>query len=814
MRKWIVVGVAVVAVVAIVAGVALASGGDSTEKPVLVTATAKIRDLQEEVSISGVLERAEQRTVNAVSSGAGQTGGGGATVSAVNLTDGADLRAGQAILAIDGRTSVAVDGTLPFFRKLDVGAQGADVAELETVLLREGFSPGAVDQTFTEQTRFALAQWQARRGYPGASPSPGSAVNVALQQSQSYALGPQSSAGVTIGPPAVKSAARTSTRRNPGVASGPLLTISATSATVARGSVAAFTINASASTPSDISVQIRLGGTISPGDLIPSATPTTVTLPANATSVGVQFFVLPNGTAPDQTLVVSIDDGADYDLGAPSAATVSIPTSATAKLEIGGTASIAPGQSTVLTVTSTMAWDHDVQVNLSVGGSAQPDSDYVAFPPYVVIPTGQTTATVTVQAKTTTTIRPNRFVVVGLQQSPNYSLGNATAATVTILGDSGSVQPTATITAGNLRVNGGSPAQFTIGFDRPTSVATEIGLAFGGDAVPGSDFNPPGGVVTVPPGQTSVTVNVPTLNNGLVQPDRNLVVSLMGGGGYTVGSPSSAQVLILAPTLPKLSIVASSTAVGLGGGVVFTITADQAPVKDLSVQYQVTGTAQQGKEIQPLPGSVTLAAGQTSVAVPILTLNTNVFFVPTDMITIAGPTRLGKVYVKEGDAVPAGTPLFSLTEPNIAVTMQVSAGDRTKLKVGQSGTAEVQDSSLSAPGVITKIDDFPTTDKETKKQFFEGTFQVQGKLDAADGTPVTVKVITKQAKGALTVPIAAVIQDGQGRDVIRVIDLERGGRTRTVRVETGMTEGSYIEIVSGLKADDVVVIELNQSGTQ
>ena len=812
MRKWIIAGVAVVAVIAIVAGVALASGGKDTKKPVLITATAKVRDLQEEVSVAGVLERAEQRTINAVSAGTTQ-GGGPATVSAVRLKDGAALTAGQGILAVDGRESVVVDGALPFFRKLDVGAQGADVTELETVLAREGFAPGPIDQTFTEQTRFALAQWQAKHGFPGAAPSPGSAVSVALQQSQNYTLGPQSSAGLTIGPPAVKSAART-VRRGVGVASGPVLTITATSSTVARSSLAAFTITANAPSPSDITVSLSLGGTISTGDLLPGTSPATVTLPANATSVGVQYFVLPNATAPDQTLVVSIDDGTDYDVGAPAAATVEVPTSATPKVEISGTTSIDPGQSAVLTVTSTMPWDHDVQVNLSVGGTAQADSDYVAFPSYVIIPTGQTTATINVQAKTTTTIKPNRFLVVGLGQSANYTLGQLTAATVTILGESGTVQPTATITAGNLRVNGGSPAQFTIGFDRATSVATEIGLSFGGDAVPGSDFNPPGGVVTVPAGQTSITVNVPTLNNGIVQPDKTLVVSLLPGSGYTVGSPTSAQILILAPTLPKLNIVGSSGAVGLGGGAVFTVIADQAPVKDLSVQYTVTGTAQQGKDIQPVTGSVTLAAGQTTAVIPILTLNTNVFFLPTDMIAIAGPTRLGKVFVKEGDAVPVGTPLFSLTEPNIAVSMQVSAGDRTKLKLGQTGTAQVQDSSVSAPGVISKLDDFPTTDKESKKQYFAGTFQVQGTFDAADGTPVTVKVVTKQSKSALTIPIAAVKQNGEGQDVVRVIDLTRGGKTTDVPVKTGMTEGSYIEIVSGLKADDVVVVELNQNGTQ
>ena len=53
--------------------------------------------------------------------------------------------------------------------------------------------------------------------------------------------------------------------------------------------------------------------------------------------------------------------------------------------------------------------------------------------------------------------------------------------------------------------------------------------------------------------------------------------------------------------------------------------------------------------------------------------------------------------------------------------------------------------------------------------------------------------------GALTVPIAAVKQNGQGNDVVRVIDLAHGGRIHEVQVKTGLSEGSYIEIQSGLR---------------
>ena len=51
----------------------------------------------------------------------------------------------------------------------------------------------------------------------------------------------------------------------------------------------------------------------------------------------------------------------------------------------------------------------------------------------------------------------------------------------------------------------------------------------------------------------------------------------------------------------------------------------------------------------------------------------------------------------------------------------------------------------------------------------------------------------------LTVPIAAVKQNGQGEDVVRVIDLDHGGKITETPVTTGLSEGSFIEVTQGLE---------------
>jgi len=68
----------------------------------------------------------------------------------------------------------------------------------------------------------------------------------------------------------------------------------------------------------------------------------------------------------------------------------------------------------------------------------------------------------------------------------------------------------------------------------------------------------------------------------------------------------------------------------------------------------------------------------------------------------------------------------------------------------------------------------------------------------------------QEENNALTVPIAAVKQNGSGVSVVRVINLAEGGRVTEVPVTTGLTEGSYIQITKGLRVGETVVVQVNQ----
>ena len=178
------------------------------------------------------------------------------------------------------------------------------------------------------------------------------------------------------------------------------------------------------------------------------------------------------------------------------------------------------------------------------------------------------------------------------------------------------------------------------------------------------------------------------------------------------------------------------------------------------------------------------------------------------------PIRIGQVFVKEGDPLPPGTPMLSLTDPNFTVTLQASASDRTKLAVGQKCTVKLTGGDKEVDGTISELDQnltslTPTTPGGTAQQVYEGKINVAD-LGAADGASVSIDVTVQQRTNVITVPIAAVKQNGSGQDVVRVIDLANRAHVTEVAGTTGLSEGSYIEITKGLQGNETVIVEVDQ----
>ncbi len=811
-RKFIIAGIVVVALLA--AGLSLAFAGGSTSansNEVVVFSRVQSRTLQDTVSLNGTLVRKQIRNVTAANEG---------VVSAVYATNDKAVRAAQAMFAINGRDAIAEDGTVPFFRSLQAGDQGQDVLQLKQILAAAGDDPGPMNNYFNQQTEYALAQWQAQQRYPNSSPANPESVSVSLEQSASYKVGAQGSAGLIIGPPPAQTTARTSGRAHavlasdvtsvaPAATPGPVLTISALDSKVSQGAPIEYEISASSAPSSSLAVNLTTGGTAGPQDI--ENPPTSVTLPPGSTSAQVIVTTKTNTLIePNPTVVLSIAPGSGYQVGTPSSALATIVDTNAPAMKITGTTTVTPGQTATLTITANQASYKNLQVILSVAGSAVAGTDYDPVNPVVTFPAGATSESVPVKTISTSVFAPNKFVVVSLSQAGGtYTVTTPAAAVVTIAGASG--KPTLTLTSATTYLQKGSPFQVSIGLSQAQTTPLTVRLGYSGTAVPGTDYTVPAGNIVVPAGQTSLSVSVPTVTNNQVEPNRVLTVTLQPGTGYAVGTPNSATVTLASSVVPTLTITGTTTSVSQGGAASFVITASQAPVKNTSITFAVEGTAQPGQNYVPLTGTTLLAAGQTQVTVTLQSIQNNVVFQPTDMIVDHWPVRVGQVYVKAGAPVAIGEALLSLTEPNLSVTLQATAAERSKLEVGQHCTVEIAGENTSVAGVITELNSTPTTTTGSSgqsSQLYEGRIEAP-ELKGAEGSQVSITVVDQQVENALTVPISAVKQNGTGQDVVRVINLATG-RITEVSVQTGITQGSYIQVTSGLRLGQVVIAQVDQ----
>ena len=184
------------------------------------------------------------------------------------------------------------------------------------------------------------------------------------------------------------------------------------------------------------------------------------------------------------------------------------------------------------------------------------------------------------------------------------------------------VVPQVSVT-GSVGGSEGSGVSFTV-----TAVPVPaVDLAVGVTVAASGDFGVPTGArtVTVPAGQSSATLTLPTVDDSVDEPDGSvtLTVNSDANGGYTVGSVSSGSVQVLDdddPPQVAAPVVSISAGPGVseGGAATFTVSVDAAPAADLPVSVSVSASGDFG--VVTGSRTVTIAAGTTSKALSVATV--------------------------------------------------------------------------------------------------------------------------------------------------------------------------------------------------
>ncbi|GAA2649959.1 efflux RND transporter periplasmic adaptor subunit [Paractinoplanes durhamensis] len=177
-----------------------------------------------------------------------------------------------------------------------------------------------------------------------------------------------------------------------------------------------------------------------------------------------------------------------------------------------------------------------------------------------------------------------------------------------------------------------------------------------------------------------------------------------------------------------------------------------------------------------------------------------------DAVVLPGPVRIAAVSAQLGTRAVAGSPFGSAVTTRREVTVQLNASQQAQVKVGNKAQITLPDNRVVA-GRVSRIGAVAVEGKDGST-----TIPVYlvldkpaeaGKLDAA---PVRVQITTAGVKGALIVPVTALVGAGGGGFAVERIRAD-GGR-ETVLVKLGLFDDSagLVQVTGDLTAGDRVVV--------
>ncbi|WP_061027047.1 tandem-95 repeat protein [Vibrio jasicida] len=407
--------------------------------------------------------------------------------------------------------------------------------------------------------------------------------------------------------------------------SAPKVSIVADQDSVNEGQTAGFTVSLDQVADEKVTVEFEYSGTAQDGSDFTGVA--SIEVPAGQSSVDLDITTLTDGTyegAESFTVTIKDVEGADATASTNNSASVTINDAQQApKVSIvADTGSTSESGDASFTVSIDQKADEDVVVTFTIGGDVDSD-DYTAPNTYTVtIPAGQTSVDLDIETLDDGIYEGAEDLTVTLTgtSGADSSLNTASKeASVSVTDEQ--TAPKVSIVADQDSVNEGQTAGFTVSLDQVADEKVTVGFEYSGTAQDGSDFT---GVasIEVPAGQSSVDLDITTLTDGTYEGAESFTVTIkdVEGADATASTNNSASVTINdAQQAPKVSIVADQDSVNEGQTAGFTVSLDQVADEKVTVEFEYSGTAQDGSDFTGV-ASIEVPAGQSSVDLDITTL--------------------------------------------------------------------------------------------------------------------------------------------------------------------------------------------------
>ena len=402
------------------------------------------------------------------------------------------------------------------------------------------------------------------------------------------------------------------------------------------------------------------------------------------------------------------------------------------RISLTGGAAVTEGSAASFTVNADPAPSARITVNVEV--TEPPGQDFVAASQEVVrtvtLNAGATSTTFTVPTVNDNTDEVDGAVQVYVNDGTGYSAGEGAAVTVR---DNDDLIPAAYFgSASSSAAEDDGTHVVQVDLTRPApSGGLTLRYNVSGTATAGSsnDFTiQNSGTVSIAAGAATATIPVAINDDSSTENAETVILTLTGGTGYTVGSPSVHTLTITdndgpPPTLPAASFASASSSAAESAGTrnVRVNLSSAAPSGGLTLGYSVSGSATSGSgndfTIQNL-GTLSVTAGATSATIPVA-INDDSTDEPAETVILTlttsgtgytlGSTRVHTLTINDNDPTPTvptvslSASSYSVSEGNaVSVTLNMRPTSNSATAVGityRNGTAGNGDYSKSKVSV-------------------------------------------------------------------------------------------------------------------
>lgn len=469
------------------------------------------------------------------------------------------------------------------------------------------------------------------------------------------------------------------------------------------------------------------------------------------------------------------------------------------------------------TVTLSGTSDQFVTVNFKTGNGTATllNNDYTETSGKLIFSPGETTKTITVPVIGNTANEADETFQVNLSGAKNASIADGQG-----IGTISNDDPLPSLSVGNISVNEGGNATFTVSLSAASGqpVTVKYATLDGTATTANQDYTAATDTLTFASGETSKSVVIATTNDTRYELDETFSIQLSDAANATIGTAQGTATITNDDPLPSLTI-ANETVTETDSGsqiLTFTVTLSNASSQPVEVNYAaVDGTATDGDgDYRLAAGKLTFASGETSQTISVAVNGDEKYELnETFEIKLSNPV---------GATIQKGEATGTITNNDPLPTVSITEGSATE---GNSGKTPASFTvSLSNPSYQTITVAYATADETANSSDYGGvsggvisfapgetsqTIEVQVNGDTVDesnetflvnlSNPTQATLGTSQATGTI------IDDDGIPTLSIAEVSVSEG--------DSGITEAIFTVSLSNPTNQTVTVNYATEDGT-